>query len=237
MAELPSIDHDKLFNWETYDESRHPDDLVIWLSSDEEAPTLAQTAESFETMLLVSRPLSTPEKMALGCPPEDSPVIPDSARHPSGSIGQSLFPPNNSAGDRSARILFASLLPSHKAFTQFSLTRRILRVAALVSVLLIGSVLPSILGHLRTTRVRASAAVADRLTQSAGHPMSRPVRVLTVMAGRQETVKYISIRYVGHFDGELFEEIRILNPDLKDPDHLEDGQLIRIPLLAITRVN
>jgi hypothetical protein len=40
----------------------------------------------------------------------------------------------------------------------------------------------------------------------------------------------ISIRYVGHFDNDLFEEIRKLNPDLKDPDHLEDGQLIRIPL-------
>jgi hypothetical protein len=43
-----------------------------------------------------------------------------------------------------------------------------------------------------------------------------------------------SIRYVGHFDDVLLEEIRNLNPDLKDPDHLEDGQLIRIPLREAT---
>ena len=43
-----------------------------------------------------------------------------------------------------------------------------------------------------------------------------------------------SIRYVGHFDDVLLEEIRKLNPDLKDPGHLEDGQLIRIPLREAT---
>lgn len=63
------------------------------------------------------------------------------------------------------------------------------------------------------------------------------MRVLTVMAGRQETVKDISIRFVGHFDDDLFEEIRKLNPELKDPDHLEDGQLIQIPLRATAPVN
>jgi hypothetical protein len=67
--------------------------------------------------------------------------------------------------------------------------------------------------------------------------MSRPVRVLTVMAGRQETVKDLGVRYTGHFDQDLFEEIRKLNPDLKDSDHLEDGQLIRIPLRANAPIN
>jgi hypothetical protein len=107
-----------------------------------------------------------------------------------------------------------------------------------VSVLLIGSLLPSILGHLRPTWVKASAAVAGSSTaiRIAGRPLSRPVRVLTVMAGRQETVKDISIRYVGPFDNDLFEEIRRLNPDLKDPDHLEDGQPIRISLRAGTPI-
>jgi hypothetical protein len=55
--------------------------------------------------------------------------------------------------------------------------------------------------------------------------------------GWQETVKGISVRYAGHFDDDLFEEIRKLNPDLKDPDHLEDGQLIRIPLQAATAIH
>jgi hypothetical protein len=55
-------------------------------------------------------------------------------------------------------------------------------------------------------------------------------QVLTVAAGAQQTLRDLSLRYTGHFDSELAIKIRALNPDLKDPDHLEAGQLIRIPL-------
>lgn len=234
MADLPSADHIQLFNWEIYDESRNPDDRLIWLSSDEAATTLNQTSESVET---VSMDVHGPEEMVSECPAEPA-VILDSAGHPTSDIGVRLLLPDSSASGGSAGFLFGSLLPSHKTFGQFN-PRRLFRVAALVSILLIGSVLPSILGHLRPTRVKASAAVAgpSAARQSSGHAMSKPVRVLTVMVGRQETVRGISIRYVGYFDNDLFEEIRRLNPDLKDPDQLEDGQLIRIPLRATVPVN
>lgn len=237
MADLPPADHNELFNWEIYDESRHVNDGLIWLSSDE-VPTLAQTTESFETTALDPSACCGPEVIVSDCSAEDPYAIPVSDRLPSGDAGTQLLQPINSAGDGPAGILFNPLLPSHKTFGQSNLTRRLFRVAALLTVLLIGSVLPSILGHLRTTRVKASAAVAgpSTVTQS-GHLMSRPVRVLTVMVGRQETVKDISIRYIGRFDDDLFEEICKLNPDLKDPDRLEDGQLIRIPLRAVTPVN
>ncbi len=64
-------------------------------------------------------------------------------------------------------------------------------------------------------------------------------QVLTVMASPQQTLKEITLKYVGHFDDELSKKIRDLNPDLKDPDHLEAGQLIRIPLPpgAMKKVN
>jgi len=55
-------------------------------------------------------------------------------------------------------------------------------------------------------------------------------QLLTVAAGPQQTLKDLSLRYTGHFDSELAIKIRALNPGLKDPDHLEAGQLIRIPL-------
>ena len=55
-------------------------------------------------------------------------------------------------------------------------------------------------------------------------------QVLTVVAGPQQTLGDLSRRYLGYSDTELSEKIRGLNPDLKDPDHLEAGQLIRIPL-------
>jgi hypothetical protein len=238
MADLPSAEHFKLINWEIYDESHHSDDGLIWLSSDEEIPTLAQAAEPFETTALVPLAVCRPEVVDSDRPAEDPYAIPVSVRLPSSNTDVRLLQPVNSPGDGSAGILFSSLLPSRKTFGQFNLMRPLFRVAALVSVLLIGSVLPSILGHLRPTRVKASAAVAGPSTATqSGHPMSRPVRVLTVMAGQQETVKDIGIRYDGYFDDDLFEEIRKLNPDLKDPDHLEDGQLIRIPLPAATPVN
>ena len=65
-------------------------------------------------------------------------------------------------------------------------------------------------------------------------------QVITVAAGPQQTLKDLSLRYLGRFDGELSKEILSLNPDLKDADNLlEPGQLIRIPLPpgAMKKVN
>lgn len=234
MADLPSADHIQLFNWEIYDES-HPDDGLVWLSSDEAATTLHQTAEPFEIVAVDGH---VAEAIVSECSAEDPSVIPVSDSNPTSDIGVRLLLPDSSAGGGSAGFLFGALLPSHKTFGQFS-PRSLFRVGALVSVLLIGSLLPSILGHLRPTRVKASAVAAgpSAAPQSAGRPLSAHVRVLTVMAGQQETIREISIRYVGRYDSDVFEEILKLNPDLKDPDQLEDGQLIRIPLRATAPVN
>jgi type II secretory pathway predicted ATPase ExeA len=57
-------------------------------------------------------------------------------------------------------------------------------------------------------------------------------QVLTVVAGPQQTLKDVALRYVGYFDSELSKKIIGLNPGLKDPGRLEAGQLIRIPLPA-----
>jgi len=55
-------------------------------------------------------------------------------------------------------------------------------------------------------------------------------QVITVVVGQGQTLEQISRAYIGRFDPQLLEEIRKLNPALKDPDHLEPGQLIRLPL-------
>ena len=55
-------------------------------------------------------------------------------------------------------------------------------------------------------------------------------QVLTVVAGPGQTLEQISRAYVGRFDPQLLDEIRKLNPSLTDPNHLEPGQLIRLPL-------
>jgi len=55
-------------------------------------------------------------------------------------------------------------------------------------------------------------------------------QVLTVIAKPQQTLKEISLIYLGHFDQQLLDEIRSLNPGLTDPDHIQGGQLIQLPL-------
>jgi type II secretory pathway predicted ATPase ExeA len=85
----------------------------------------------------------------------------------------------------------------------------------------------------------ARAAVGSPATYDADPQDTGSGQVITVAAGPQQSIKDLSMRYVGHFDNELFEQIRSLNPDLKDPDHLQAGQLIRIPLPsgALRKVN
>lgn len=55
-------------------------------------------------------------------------------------------------------------------------------------------------------------------------------QVLTVVAGPGQTLEQISRAYIGRFDAQLLNEILSLNPSIKDPNHLEAGQLIRLPL-------
>ncbi len=76
----------------------------------------------------------------------------------------------------------------------------------------------------------ADASAGAKSTYDATPQETGDGQVLTVAAGPQQTLKDLSLRYVGRFDEELSRQIRGLNPDLKDPDHLEAGQLIRIPL-------
>jgi type II secretory pathway predicted ATPase ExeA len=53
---------------------------------------------------------------------------------------------------------------------------------------------------------------------------------LTVVAGPDQSLSEISLRYLGRFDRELFEQISALNPGLKDPDHVEPGRILLLPL-------
>jgi type II secretory pathway predicted ATPase ExeA len=67
---------------------------------------------------------------------------------------------------------------------------------------------------------------------SADPQESGSLQVITVAAMPQQTLREISLLYVGRFDDDLFKQIIALNPELKDPKHPETGQLIRLPLPA-----
>jgi general secretion pathway protein A len=55
-------------------------------------------------------------------------------------------------------------------------------------------------------------------------------QIITVAATPGQTIEDISRSYGGRFDAQLLQQIRALNPGMKDPNHLSAGQLIRLPL-------
>lgn len=69
-------------------------------------------------------------------------------------------------------------------------------------------------------------------TYSADPQESDAGQVITVAAMAQQTLRDISLLYLGRFDDDLFKQICALNPELRDPNHPEPGQLIRLPLPA-----
>jgi type II secretory pathway predicted ATPase ExeA len=131
------------------------------------------------------------------------------------------------------------------------------RSAILAAIVLFATLLIAILGRSESAKggltpaivnpfsnIQASPLPADRSNAKPSNYDAAPQdteigQVITVMAAPQQTLKDLTLRYAGHFDSELSNKIRSLNPDLKDPDHLEAGQLIRIPLPsgALKKVN
>jgi type II secretory pathway predicted ATPase ExeA len=68
------------------------------------------------------------------------------------------------------------------------------------------------------------------ITYSADPQDTDSGQILTVIAKPRQTLKEISLVYLGYFDQHLLEEIHSLNPGLTDPDHIQGGQLIQLPL-------
>lgn len=58
------------------------------------------------------------------------------------------------------------------------------------------------------------------------------LQVITAAVKQGQTLRDLAMLYAGRYDNNLLQQILALNPELKDPDHLEPGQLIRIPLPA-----
>ena len=145
---------------------------------------------------------------------------------------------------------------TYDAGRKINLPKWPVRSAILAVILLSGTMLLAILGRSESKRrltpeifnnspdslgalVPANRSEAATPSYDAAPEDTGNGQVITVVAGPQQTLNDLSLRYVGHFDSDLSKEIRSLNPDLKDPDHLEAGQLIRIPLPpgAMRKVN
>jgi general secretion pathway protein A len=55
------------------------------------------------------------------------------------------------------------------------------------------------------------------------------VEFFTYVIQPKDTLRDLCVSILGRYDGNVLSEIRELNPDLKDPNHLDAGQEIRLP--------
>ena len=171
---------------------------------------------------------------------EASRIVPSLPSSISGSDSPPIASPVLGDNQTTTQLTYTSL-------AQISVPRWLFRAVALTGVLLLGSLSPAMLKRERPARAKApttlgspdsrgslnpvnSSEAATTTTYSADPQDTGAGQVLTVIVRPRQTLKDLSLLYAGHFDTDLFEKIRTLNPELKDPNHLEDGQLIRIPL-------
>jgi general secretion pathway protein A len=82
-----------------------------------------------------------------------------------------------------------------------------------------------------------SSAASSRQSSFASLPANHPgpeasqsSQVITVFPRTGQTVKELCHLYIGRFDLQLYRQIHELNPALKNPDYLQAGQSIRLPL-------
>jgi general secretion pathway protein A len=78
-----------------------------------------------------------------------------------------------------------------------------------------------------TTAGKNAPAVGASVETSA---QDSPPTAVTVVVQPGQSLKEICLQNVGRYDAELLSEISELNPQLKDPDHIEVGQSIWLPL-------
>lgn len=114
-----------------------------------------------------------------------------------------------------------------------NLTWRPAHAAGLAVVLLLALVSITV-GHIRTrTSAENLSQPAGPLTTYTADPEdTNDGQLLTVMARPRQTLQEISVLYAGRFDAQLLRQIREVNPEVSDPEHIQAGQLLRIPLPA-----
>ena len=80
----------------------------------------------------------------------------------------------------------------------------------------------------RTDAARAQATPAQAISQNRAN--RNPVRSFAYVVQPNDTLRDLCVSTVGRYDSTVLSEIRELNPGLKNPDHLDPGQEIRLPM-------
>jgi Tfp pilus assembly protein FimV len=84
----------------------------------------------------------------------------------------------------------------------------------------------------------APASASDPAPATAAKPLEAAQRKenesarnsMTYVVQQSDTLRDLCVSVLGRYDKEVLKEVRRLNPDLKNPNQLEVGQEIQIPL-------
>jgi hypothetical protein len=68
----------------------------------------------------------------------------------------------------------------------------------------------------------------NELLQTGAHEDSLSFFIYVVQP--KDTLRDLCVSTLGHYDGAVLSQIQKLNPELRNPDHLDAGQKIRLPL-------
>jgi type II secretory pathway predicted ATPase ExeA len=154
--------------------------------------------------------------------------------HPANSNADSDLRPARAFRPKPAPLL------TYTPAAQFNLARWAF-AGALISVFLLGGLF-LFRSYLRSAEPRQdspnSSAPLNPSNSSETMPRTYPAepvdtglgQVLTVVVKPEQTIEEIGLLYAGHFYLQLLKNIRALNPELNDLNHMEAGQLIRLPL-------
>jgi hypothetical protein len=101
----------------------------------------------------------------------------------------------------------------------------------LAGVILLLGIFAIIMNHAPRSESAAQAARPSGTTAYYADPEDAgEAQVITVLVRPNQTLQQLSELYVGRFDADIYKQILTLNAGLNDPDHIEAGQFLRLPL-------
>lgn len=93
----------------------------------------------------------------------------------------------------------------------------------------------------KTTSTEVPVEAAANLATTQGRPVltgttepDQPTAPKQVTVAPGETLETIARTNLGTYDGSVLSEIRVLNPHITDPNHIETGRTIRLPIRSKT---
>ncbi len=85
-----------------------------------------------------------------------------------------------------------------------------------------------------SSTLNVQAAELNSAGSGQSSPPSDDAEFNTIIVQPGDTLRQIVLRTIGQYNGNTIEQVRKLNPDIANVDHLEVGQAIRLPRVSVS---